>query len=100
MYTPQALAEATKHAIAELNRVCPPTNGEWLVPLVAQLRDNGTFATVSDYYCGFCRSEMCKHVRQVRREWDEAVAIAQDDRAAADYADENRERYAVMAGVG
>ena len=98
-YNPQAIAEYTQRAIDELNRTAPPTNGEWVAPLVAQIRNNGTVAAVSNYYCGFCRDGDCEHVRRVQREWDFAVMMYQDDQAAADYADESRERYAVMAGV-
>ena len=97
MTTPNfAIAEAIQTA---LDTLAPPTNGQWVAPLVAQIRNNGDIASVSDYYCGFCRSEDCGHVLRVRREWDEAVAIAADDRAARDYHDEMSDRRAVMAGV-
>ena len=116
MYTPQPLAEATQHALNQLDT--PSKNGlsitRWIIPLGAMVQDDGVDLAVSAHYCGHCGTRRhrdngsdgeadCEHKAFVRWAWDEAVFRAmmrQDDEDAAAYADENRERYAVMAGVG
>ena len=115
MYTPQPLVEATQHALNQLDT--PSKNGlsitRWIIPLGAMVQDDGVDLAVSVHYCGHCGTRRhrdngsdgeadCRHKAFVRWAWDEAVFRArmrQDDEDAAAYADENRERYAVMAGV-